>query len=382
MTTIKPLILAVDDSPQILQQIHGLLSEDYQVMIAKDGETALTLVERREPDLILLDIVMPGMSGYDVCEKLKANPSTQHIPIIFVSSQADDDDQEKGFALGAADYISKPFSPNVTFARIKTHLQLKEMTDFLRDQNTFLEAEVSKRTDEIKSQSERLQALQQATILIVTSLAETRDLETGNHIRRTQFFIEAIAQELVESGEYSDELSADMIAPIVRSAPLHDIGKVGIPDAILTKRGKLTDAEYEVMKSHAQLGLDAIERAEKQLGIQVDFLQHAKEIAVGHHEKWNGSGYPKGIAGRDIPISARLMAIADVYDALINQRCYKPAIEHTKSVEIMKQGYGTHFDPVAFDAFLRCEQRIIQIAHEYRDDEDPTETLESLEWKT
>ena len=382
MTSIKPLILAVDDSPQILQQIHGLLSADYQVMIAKDGETALNLVSKREPDLILLDIVMPGMSGYDVCEKLKTSPSTQHIPIIFISSQSDDDDQEKGFALGASDYISKPFSPNVTFARIKTHLQLKEMTDFLRDQNTFLEAEVSKRTDEIKSQSERLQALQQATILIVTSLAETRDLETGNHIRRTQYFIEAIAQELVESGEYSDELSADMIAPIVRSAPLHDIGKVGIPDAILTKRGKLTEPEYEIMKSHAQLGLDAIERAERQLGIQVDFLQHAKEIAVGHHEKWDGSGYPKGLAGTDIPISARLMAIADVYDALINQRCYKPAIEHDKSVAIMQQGRGTHFDPVAFDAFLRIEQRITEIAHEYRDEEDPTETLDSLQWKT
>ncbi len=382
MTSLKPLILAVDDSPQILQQIHGLLSTDYQVMIAKDGETALTLVERRRPDLILLDIVMPGMSGYQVCEKLKANPKSQHIPIIFVSSQSDDDDQEKGFALGAADYISKPFSPNVTFARIKTHLQLKEMADFLRDQNTFLEAEVNKRTDEIKSQSERLQALQQATILIVTSLAETRDLETGNHIRRTQYFIEAIAQELVTSREYSDELSADMIAPIVRSAPLHDIGKVGIPDAILTKRGKLTEPEYEIMKNHAQLGLDAIERAEEQLGIQVDFLQHAKEIAVGHHEKWDGSGYPKGLAGTDIPISARLMAIADVYDALINQRCYKPAIEHDKSIAIMQAGRGTHFDPVAFDAFLRIEQRIIEIAHEYRDDDDPTETLESLEWKT
>lgn len=379
MTSIKPLILAVDDSPQILQQIHGLLAADYQVMIAKDGETALTLVERREPDLILLDVVMPGMSGYEVCEKLKANPNTQHIPIIFVSSQADDDDQEKGFGLGAADYISKPFSPNVTFARIKTHLQLKEMTDFLRDQNTFLEAEVNKRTDEIKSQTERLQALQQATILIVTSLAETRDLETGNHIRRTQYFIEAIAQELVESGEYSDELSADMIAPIVRSAPLHDIGKVGIPDSILMKRGKLDAPEFEIMKGHAQMGLDAIERAERQLGIQVDFLQHAKEIAVGHHEKWDGSGYPKGLSGSEIPISARLMAIADVYDALRSQRCYKPPFDHEKSIAIMQKGRGTHFDPLAFDAFSRCEQRIIEISKQYTDEEESIEELGGIE---
>jgi putative two-component system response regulator len=348
-------------------------------MIAKDGETALTLVERREPDLILLDVVMPGMSGYEVCEKLKANPNTQHIPIIFVSSQADDDDQEKGFGLGAADYISKPFSPNVTFARIKTHLQLKEMTDFLRDQNTFLEAEVSKRTDEIKSQTERLQALQQATILIVTSLAETRDLETGNHIRRTQYFIEAIAQELVESGEYSDELSADMIDPIVRSAPLHDIGKVGIPDSILMKRGKLDAPEFEIMKGHAQMGLDAIERAERQLGIQVDFLQHAKEIAVGHHEKWDGSGYPKGLSGSEIPISARLMAIADVYDALRSQRCYKPPFDHEKSIAIMQKGRGTHFDPLAFDAFSRCEQRIIEISKRYTDEEESIEELGGIE---
>lgn len=377
----KPLILAVDDSPQNLQQIHGLLASEYRVKVAKDGATAFKAIAQEEPDLILLDVLMPEMDGYEICNKIKADESLSDIPIIFLTAKSEDTDQEYGFSLGAADYISKPFSPKVTLARVKTHLELKRMTDMLKDQNIYLEQEVQARTARIREQTEHLQAIEEATILIVTSLAETRDLETGNHIRRTQYFIETIAQKLVADGTYADELKQQDIPVIVRSAPLHDIGKVGIPDAILNKRGKLTVYEFELMKTHAQLGLDAIEKAERQLGVKVDFLEFAKEIAVGHHEKWDGSGYPKGLSGREIPISARLMAIADVYDALVNQRCYKPAIEHNIAIELMREGRGKHFDPLIFDAFMACESTIIAIANEFRDEDEDANALGSIDTK-
>lgn len=378
MKNNEPLILAVDDSPQNLQQIHGLLAHEYRVKVAKDGATAFKAIEKERPDLILLDVLMPGMDGYEVCRALKKDEALKDIPIIFLTAKSEDTDQELGFSLGAADYISKPFSPNVTLARVKTQLDLKRMTDMLKDQNTYLEQEVQARTTRIREQSEHLRAIEEATILIVTSLAETRDLETGNHIRRTQYFIETIAQKLVADGIYADELQQEDISAIVRSAPLHDIGKVGIPDAILNKRGKLNKSEFELMKTHAQLGLDAIEKAERQLGVKVDFLEFAKEIAVGHHEKWDGSGYPRGLSGTDIPISARLMAIADVYDALVSQRCYKPAFEHATAIAIMQEGRGTHLDPLIFDAFIACEPTVIAIADKFRDEDEEVDSLSSI----
>ena len=248
-------------------------------------------------------------------------------------------------------------------ARVKTHLALKQMQDFLRDQNAFLESEVEKRTQEVV-------AIQDVTIHAMASMAETRDNETGNHIRRTQHYVKVLAEKLRIHARFEKLLNDDKtIEMLFKSAPLHDIGKVGIPDAILLKPGRLTVEEFEVMKSHTTLGRDAIVHAEKNLGIEVPFLKFAKEIAYSHQEKWDGSGYPEGLSGDDIPISARLMAVADVYDALISRRVYKSPMPHDDAVKIMMEGKGSHFDPDMIDAFIACQDQFRVIGEKYSDSE-------------
>ena len=240
-----------------------------------------------------------------MCRQLKANPVTRDIPVIFLTAKAEVEDERRGLEIGALDYITKPISPPIVLARVKIHLALKAHADFLRDKSAFLEAEVAKRTREVM-------AIQDVTILAMASLAETRDTDTGNHIRRTQFYVKALAQHLATHPKYAAQLTDSYIQMLFKSAPLHDIGKVGIPDRILLKPGKLEPEEFELMKTHTTLGWDAIEHAEKQLGTEVDFLSTAKEIALFHHEKWNGAGYPQGLAGDAIPLSARLMAVAEM----------------------------------------------------------------------
>ena len=259
------------------------------------------------------------------------------------------------------DYITKPVSPPIVMARVATHLSLKATADFLRDKSEFLEREVAKRTHEV-------QAIQDVTIMTMASLAETRDNETGNHIRRTQFYVKALAYRLKDHPRFRDFLTPVNIELLFKSAPLHDIGKVGIPDAILLKPGKLTGEEFEVMKGHTTLGRDAIEQAELRLGMKVDFLQFAKQIAYGHQEKWDGSGYPLGISGDAIPIPARLMALADVYDALISKRVYKPAFTHEQASDIIVEGRGKHFDTDITDAFVAIAAEFREIATRYSDD--------------
>lgn len=360
----KFTILAVDDTPDNLSLISDLLKDDYHVRVANGGERAIKIVQSdNPPDLILLDIMMPNLDGYKVCEILKADKRTSHIPIIFLTAKTEIEDETKGFEIGAVDYITKPISPPILFARIKTHLSLKIMQDFLRDQNAFLELEVKKRTEEII-------AIQDVTIHAMASMAETRDNETGNHIRRTQYYVKILAEKLRLHPRFESFLNNDKtIEMLFKSAPLHDIGKVGIPDAILLKPGRLTVEEFDVMKTHTTLGREAIIQAEKNLGITVPFLQFAKEIAYSHQEKWDGSGYPEGLSGDDIPISARLMAVADVYDALVSRRVYKEPIPHDKALEIMLEGKGRHFDPDMTDAFLECQDEFRQIGEKYADTE-------------
>lgn len=360
----KSTILAVDDTPDNLSLISDLLKDDYHVRVANGGERAIKIVQSdNPPDLILLDIMMPNLDGYKVCEILKADKRTSHIPIIFLTAKTEIEDETRGFEIGAVDYITKPISPPILFARIKTHLSLKIMQDFLRDQNAFLELEVKKRTEEIT-------AIQDVTIHAMASMAETRDNETGNHIRRTQYYVKLLAEKLRFHPRFESFLNNDKtIEMLFKSAPLHDIGKVGIPDAILLKPGRLTVEEFDVMKTHTTLGREAIIQAEKNLGITVPFLQFAKEIAYSHQEKWDGSGYPEGLSGDDIPISARLMAVADVYDALVSRRVYKEPIPHDKALEIMLEGKGRHFDPDMTDAFLECQDEFRQIGEKYADTE-------------
>lgn len=363
----KTTVLVVDDSPDNLSLISGLLKDIYKLKVANNGEKAIKIAQSdTKPDLILLDVMMPGLSGYEVCQTLKADPATRHIPIIFLTAMAGTDDEKKGLELGGSDYITKPISPPILLARVKTQLQNKAAADFLRDKNEYLEKEVAERTKEVM-------AIQDVTILSMASLAETRDSDTGNHIRRTQYYVLALANRLQSYARFSEFLTNDNIRLLFKSAPLHDIGKVGIPDRILLKPGKLDHDEFEIMKTHTTLGRDALANAEKSLGTDVAFLKMAKEIAYSHQEKWDGSGYPEGISGDDIPISARLMAVADVYDALICRRIYKEGMPHEKACKIIQEGSGSHFDPDIVDAFVHIHEEFKAIAERYADSDSELE---------
>ena len=354
-------VLIVDDSPENIAHLSAILKGRYKVKVANGGRRALTLIESGSiPDLILLDVIMPELDGYEVCRILKGIESTKDVPIIFLTALSDQQDEEKGLQLGAVDYILKPINPAIVLARIDTHLRLKAATDALKYQNHYLEQEITRRTAD-------LHAIQDVTIFTLASLAETRDNETGGHIRRTQYYLRVLAHHLQLHPRFVSFLTNAAIDLMVKSAPLHDIGKVGIPDCILLKPGRLTPEEFEIMKTHTTLGRDAIVRAEQQLGIPVDFLLFAKEIAYTHQEKWDGTGYPEGLAGNDIPVSGRLMAIADVYDALISRRVYKEAMSHEEAVEIISKGKGTHFDPDIVDAFLSQVDACREIAARYAD---------------
>lgn len=356
----QPTILIVDDTPDNLALMNALLKDRYTVRVANSGERALKLAASHLPDLILLDVMMPGLNGYEVCQRLKADPATRDVPVIFLTAKTEAEDETKGFEMGAIDYITKPISPSIVMARVKTHLTLKTASDFLRDQNGYLEREVEKRTRE-------LAAIQDVTILAMASLAETRDNDTGNHIRRTQYYVRALAERLQDHPRFCDYLTERNITLLFKSAPLHDIGKVGIPDHILLKPGRFAPEEFEIMKSHTTLGCKAIECAETSLGTEVEFLRMAKEIALYHHEKWDGSGYPHGLRGDAIPPCARLMALADVYDALISRRVYKEGMPHAAAAQIILDGKGSHFDPDIVDAFTALQAQFQDIAARFAD---------------
>jgi putative two-component system response regulator len=352
-------VLVVDDAPDNLVMMSAVLRDIYRVKVANNGEKALRIaVSEPPPDLILLDIMLPGLSGYEVCERLKADPVTRGIPVIFLTASSDTNDEARGLDLGAVDYIVKPVAPLIVRARVDTHLKLKASTDFLRNKTEYLEAEVRRRSHEI-------QAVQDITILTMASLAETRDNETGNHIRRTQHYVRVLAQQLQKHPRFRNDLSDAVVDALYKSAPLHDIGKVGIPDRILLKPGRFISEEFEIMKTHSILGKNTIEYAERQLHTKVDFLSFAKEIAYCHHEKWNGSGYPRGLEGDEIPISARLMAIADVYDAVISPRVYRSSMPHDRAKAIIQDGAGSHFDPDMVEAFFNTEDKFLSIGRVY-----------------
>ena len=360
---IEQTVLIVDDTPENLTVMNGLLKDLYRTKVANSGERALKIAAESPPDLVLLDIMMPGMDGYEVCRRLKAHPRTRTVPVIFLTAKSEVEDEQKGFEAGGVDYITKPISPPIVLARVLTHLTLKAAADFLRDKNAYLESEVGKRTREV-------QVVQDVTIMAMASLAETRDNETGNHIRRTQNYVRALAKKLQSQPKFAELLDEATVEMLYKSAPLHDIGKVGIPDAILLKPGKLTPEEFDVMKTHTTLGRDAILAAEKLIDAPSTFLKLAREIAHYHQEKWDGSGYPGKLAGEAIPLSARLMALADVYDALISRRVYKPPFPREKAEAIIREGRGTHFDPDMVDAFVQITEEFHAIAERFADSEE------------
>lgn len=340
----------------------GILQPHYRVKVATEGARALEIAKSTPPDLILLDVIMPGMDGYTVLQHLREDPNTREIPVIFVTAMDSLEDEQLGLELGAMDYIAKPIKPAIVLARVRNQLELKEARDWLKDNNAYLEHEVAMRMHEN-------QLIQDVSMRALASLAETRDNETGNHIRRTQGYVEVLARHLCQSQQYHQTLDENLIDHITKAAPLHDIGKVGVPDHILLKPGKLTPEEWEIMKTHAALGSSAIESAMQGIEDQAPFafLHVAMDIAHSHHEKWDGSGYPDGLAGEEIPLAARLMAVADVYDALISRRVYKSAMTQDEAASIIIEGRGGHFDPDVVDAFIDRRSEFEAIARRFQD---------------
>jgi putative two-component system response regulator len=351
----SPTVLVVDDTPTNLKLLNDLLKDNYRVKLANNGMRALELAAGAPPDLVLLDIMMPEMDGYEVCRRLKASEATQHVPVLFLTAKTEIEDEELGFSVGAVDFIHKPISPPIVLARVRTHLQLKAWQDFLQDQNAWLRQEVERRLSDVNR-------LQEASILVMVSLAEFRDECTGNHIRRTQEYVRILAEQLARQPQYADQLGVAQIELIAKSAPLHDIGKIAIPDHILLKPGKLTAEEFEVMKTHTVRGYEMLKTAGHHMGEQGEFLAMAMDIARWHQEKWDGSGYPDGLAGEKIPLAARLMAVADVFDALTTSRPYKSAMSHEQAAAIIVQGSGVHFDPRLVETFSAVQDEFRRIA--------------------
>jgi len=365
-------ILIVDDIPENLAVLGDLLQPSYRVKAATSGTRALSLaVADPRPDLILLDVMMPQMDGYQVLDQLLSQTATRTIPVIFVTALDMTQDEERGLRLGAVDYISKPLRPAIVLARVRAHIELKRARDRLQNHNAWLEAEVARRMAEN-------QLIQDVSIHALARLAETRDPETGNHLHRTQGYVRALAACLRKHPSFAPCLTERFCELLVKSAPLHDIGKVGIPDHILLKPGKLTADEWAIMKTHATIGSEAIARAERDAAEPVEFLRLAKEIARHHHEKWDGNGYPDGLAGEAIPISARLMALADVFDALISARVYKAPMSYEQAYAIITAERGRHFDPDVVDAFMQRFDEFKTIAERYRDPEPAPAVVSEL----
>ncbi len=357
----KQRILVVDDTPENIEVLRQLLRSDYKVTAAIRGEKALEIARGEpKPDIVLLDIMMPGMDGYEVCRRLKEDPATAHIPVIFVTALDQTGDEARGLRLGAVDYIHKPFEPILVKARVQNHLALKR-------HEQHLEELVQERTRE-------LALTQQVTIQAMATLAEYRDSETGGHIKRTQHYVRLLAEHLRAHPRFAPYLDQPTIELLFKSAPLHDIGKVAVRDEILLKPGKLTEQEFEEMKQHVTFGYNALKVAEESLGTS-SFLSVARELIRGHHERWDGTGYPNGLTGEAIPVAGRLMAVADVYDALISKRVYKPSFSHAQAAAIIGDGRGAHFDPAVVDAFVALSEDFRQVARAYADHPDEVESL-------
>jgi putative two-component system response regulator len=360
-----PTVLIVDDQPENLTILGDLLEAECHVRVANSGARALKIAASApHPNLILLDVLMPDMDGYEVLRHLRANADTHDVPVIFVTAMDSAGDEERGLDLGAVDYITKPINPPIVLARVRTQLQLQRALSTLREQNADLEAEVRRRMREN-------QVVQDVSMRALASLAETRDNETGNHIRRTQGYVQILARALAAADGDTSLIRSDIIDLLVKAAPLHDIGKVGIPDHILNKPGPLDADEWALMKTHPAIGAHAIEQAiaGEEDHAPLAFLHVAMDIAYSHHEKWDGSGYPDGLRGDTIPLAARLMALADVFDALISRRVYKLPFPHQEAARIIGEGHGTHFDPRLTDLFFANFDKICAVALRYSDAE-------------
>lgn len=358
----QEVILVVDDQPDNLMLMSELLMGQYQVRVAGSGAKALRLAASEpRPDLVLLDIMMPEMDGYEVCRQLKADPLTAEIPVIFLTGMVSTADEQRGLDLGAVDYITKPISPPVTLARIRAHLKLKANADFLRDKSEYLELEVRRRSRE-------LQAAQDATLEAMATLCDLRDNPHSRHLLRIEQYMRLLADALARREGEAGGLDLEQIELLARSAQLHDIGKVAVPDRVLLNPGQLSPEDQLLMQSHTRIGHDALAAAERRLGSPAEFLRYAKEIAYGHHERWDGSGYPRGLRGEQIPLSARLLALIDCYDELTSRHPYHATLAPDEARQQILAASGSHFDPQVVEAFGEVADGFAAIAIRYADD--------------
>ena len=358
----QEVILVVDDQPDNLMLMSELLMGQDQVRVAGSGAKALRLAASEpRPDLVLLDIMMPEMDGYEVCRQLKADPLTAEIPVIFLTGMVSTADEQRGLDLGAVDYITKPISPPVTLARIRAHLKLKANADFLRDKSEYLELEVRRRSRE-------LQAAQDATLEAMATLCDLRDNPHSRHLLRIEQYMRLLADALARREGEAGGLDLEQIELLARSAQLHDIGKVAVPDRVLLNPGQLSPEDQLLMQSHTRIGHDALAAAERRLGSPAEFLRYAKEIAYGHHERWDGSGYPRGLRGEQIPLAARLMAVVGAYEELTSHHPYRQALSCAEAVAQISAASGTRFDPSVVLALIEAAEPFAEIARAHADD--------------
>jgi len=356
---MRPRILIVDDSEINLKVLEQLLKDDYELCRATSGTEALAKMRQFSPDLVLLDIMMPGLDGYETCRQIKAGPLGKFTPVILVSVKASTGERLEGYEAGADDYIVKPFDHDELLAKVKIHFRLRSAMEDLwsangkiHQFNSELEHVVSERTTEVM-------ATRDIAILALAKLAESRDPETGAHLERIRAYCRILAEDLGRQGPYMDQAGGKFVEDIFQSSPLHDIGKVGIPDAILLKPARLTVDEFEIMKQHTLIGAKALEQAVRN-SASGGFLAMAIDIARSHHEWFDGRGYPDGLTGTAIPLAARVIAVADVYDALTSPRVYKPAFEPELARQMIEDEEGKHFDPVVVAAFRRRYDDILE----------------------
>ncbi|MDR3281275.1 MAG: response regulator [Synergistaceae bacterium] len=349
----RKTILLVDDNATNLTAGKNILKDQYKVYPTPSAEIMFDLIEKITPDMILLDIEMPDMNGYEAIKKLKDNPKWGDIPVMFLTSKTDEGSELEGLSLGAIDYVAKPFSAPLLLKRIENHLLTESQKKQLRDFNNNLEDMVRRKTMQVTN-------LQNAVLNTVADLVEFRDDITGGHVSRTQKYLKILLDEMIAEEVYIDEISDWDMDYLIPSAQLHDVGKIAISDMILNKPDKLTQEEFETMKKHVEIGVKAIQKIEKNAE-EHSFLKHARLIAGGHHEKWDGSGYPIGLSGRDIPLEGRLMAIADVYDALISKRPYKRPFNTDEARRIIEESSGSHFDPALVEVFSKVADQFAEV---------------------
>ncbi len=350
---MKPRILIVDDDDINLAILEEILAERYPLVSAGDGQEALEMAAAGLADLVLMDIMMPRMDGYEACRRMKALPHRDRLHVVLVSAKASTTERLKGYEAGADDYLVKPYEPDELLAKVRVHERLIVALRQLDDAGAELAADNDQLIEVVGVQARELGSARDLTVFALANLADSRDPETGAHLERIRLYCHILAEHMETQGPYTHEIDEAFVARIFQASPLHDIGKVGIPDAVLLKPGRLCDEEFELMKNHSAIGAKALRDAAGQAGGS-DFLDMAVDIAQSHHERWDGAGYPDGLAGGAIPLAARIAAVADVFDVLTSVRVYKDAFSAVVAKQMIVGDSGTHFDPAVVEAFVAC----------------------------